>query len=229
MPENEEGQAAAEDAARHATAAEGAASTAEAKQFPAEYVRALRDEAAEWRIKAQQASAPWTGVTDDDQKVWQEMIRLTQSDKKAAAAYMKTVAEYLDGPAPAAEGAPAPQITERDIARMVDERVAATTQQGLIHEIEKEAAALGYKPGTREYVNLLWTAEHETEADLQAAHKKLQAEQDERLREALEAREAERRGWPLVPRGGAAPGSEPKQPKTFEEAKASMMARLDRM
>ena len=59
--------------------------------------------------------------------------------------------------------------------------------------------------------------------------KKLQAEQDERLREALEAREAERRGWPIVPRGGAAPGSEPKQPKTFEEAKASMMARLDRM
>lgn len=228
--ENAASQAGAEEALRHAQAAESAANVAEAdpKSFSAEYVADLRRESANYRIKAQQLGAPWEGVTEDDQKVWQEMIRITQKDPKAGAEYMQNIAKYLQGgqdPAPQEQRS----MSQQDIARMVDERVSAATQSQIVADINREAQDLGYKPGSLDYMNLLWVAEHETNTDLKAAHKRLEESRESWVNSEIERKRAEMNGWPTPVRGGTPPAPVENKIKSFEDARKAMDARLDKL
>lgn len=223
-------QAATENATRNALAAEEAANTAEQKSFSPEYVRDLREEAARWRVQAQQFKEPWNGVSEDDQAVWREIITLTSKDPKAGAEYMARIAAALNPPPPQAP--PAGQVrvpTEQDIQRLVDERVGQNQQQQLIREIEAEARALGYEPNTNDYIDLLWVAENETQADLNKAHEIIQERRSVWVDQEIERRMQEGRGWIRPVRGGAPAATSPKEIHTFEEAKAAMMARFDRI
>lgn len=212
----------------------------EGKTYTADYVKTLRQEAAEARIKAKQFSAPWEDVTEDDRKVWEEIIRTTQRDPKAGAEYMKRIAKHLSGEAQAEQAAAQaaaaqagtqapPALTQADIDRIVSEKVAAAQQQQIIGQINEEAKALGYEAGSRNYMNLLWVAEHETNADLQAAHKKIEDDRNAAVDAYLRQQEEKTgRRFPVATRGGSAPGEKPKEIKTFADAKAAMQARLER-
>lgn len=224
----------AEDAAREALEAEETKGKEpeEGKTYSADYVKALRDEAAEWRVKAQNYKQPWEGVTEDDQKVWQDVIRTTQRDPKAGAKQMKEIAKFLTGEQEeqaAAEGRPAPAaVTQKDVERMVEERVQQSTLQQTINQINVEATAMGYTVGTQDYMDLLWVAEHETDADLKKADQAIQDRRQKWVDDYLEKKSEGGSGWPMPTRGGSAAATQPKDIKTFADAKASMMARLNR-
>lgn len=218
-------------------AGEGAGEVVEdGKTYSSDYVKTLRAEAAEARIKAKQYSAPWEDVTEDDRKVWEEIIRTTQRDPKAGAEYMKRIAKHLSGEAAAEAAATAaqaaqnsPALTQADVDRIVNERVQASQTQTIIGQINEEAKRLGYEVGTRDYMNLLWIAEHETNTDIEAAHKKIEADKASLVDEYLKKQEAETgRKWPWATRGGSTPAQAPKEIKTFADAKEAMLARLER-
>lgn len=224
MPTEEETAVAA------AEGLEGVAAAAEAdpKSFSPEYVRDLRQEAARYRVEAQQYKSAWEGVPESDQEIWKRAIKLTNEDPAAGAAYLEELALGLK-PVPIQQGTTAPTLTEKDIDRMVSDRLAKAGQDQLVREIEREAEGLGYKPGTREYVELLWTAEHETDADLKAADAKLKKAQTDWFEAELEKRRGESGGWPSAVRRGSPPGQAPKEIKTFADATNALKAHLDRL
>jgi len=141
---------------------------------------------------------------------------------------------------PAPAGAGAPLVTLDDLQRVLDERDAkaanesqAARQAQEVDNLIAEAKGLGFEPGTPDYAMLMWYAANDTDnpdGDLSVASEKAKA-----YAPAAPAPPEAGDESPAFPAtasaGGAGAQPEPptEPPKTMQEAKDRMKARIERM
>lgn len=171
---------------------------------------------------------------DEDREAWIWLAKEYRTNPKGAIEAMERLvtASKEEQQAAAAEGAKPltraeleAALAERD-SQTAAEREAADHKR-IVDDINHEAEGLGYKQGTIDLSDLFFIAQHETNGDLKAAHEKVSARKQAIIDEYLEAKREEAQGGRRVVRPGSTPGGAPDAgPKTFEDAKASLIERM---
>lgn len=179
-------------------------------------VREAREEAKRYRLRAKEYDEVYDGLDDAGRGFLLELNKaLKAGDTDAAQAMWDQLftADPAD-PDPAA-APPATAMSADDIDRIVEEKLAAREQarqkEQAIADLDHQAEALGYKPGTRDYVNLLFVANHETNGDIAAAAEALKADRQKVIDEFLasKASDSEQHTTPAAPNGSAPSGERP--------------------
>ncbi len=217
-----------------------------AGKFDEAYVHELREESAKYRTQYAPYRDAFEPYTEEERAEWLDLAQTLAKDPAAAAERFRAIADSIAPstlPEPVAPVVPIPgqvdpldsPMTMRQFQELTQKQQAEWVQQSQVQEQERliqqnydVASQLGYKSGTREIVNLLWTARNDprAEGDLQKAHQILEGEKVEVVRQYL-GQKAEGRINVPVPTGiGHAP-SNATPPKTFAEARASLDARID--
>lgn len=166
--------------------------------FPRSYVEKLRNEGHKYRTEAQSANQRVQeyedvfGVyPDEDRQVWMDLARTWAIDPAKAAGVMDQIAKSVltEGEQPTANGDAAvaeelteageaagltPQQVEEMIAQALAGRDQAAAEQKMVETIYDEVRKHGYEPESKEGIMLLWTANNETEGDIEAAVAKMQ-------------------------------------------------------
>jgi hypothetical protein len=162
--------------------------------FPRSYVEKLRNEGHKYRTEAQSTAQKYAeydkvyGIYDDqDRQVWMDLARTWAVDPNRAAEAMQAIARSVLGEPEMASSRPAEpeaetsedgnvdmsQLTPEQVQQMISDALTADRQtaaeQRAVEDIYSEVRSLGYDPDTREGFMVLWTANNETDGDLNAA------------------------------------------------------------
>jgi len=195
------------------------------------YIESLRRESAGYREKAKAAAQyeEYFGSYDDqDRQVWFGLAQEMQRDPKAAAEYMKQISDGImnsyQEQVPAAQQNPSnPNYITMEQFKSWQEQTALEAE---VAGIEREAGAMGYNPNNAEYIELLWTAQHQTNGDLNAAHEALEGNKQRIIDEYLASKSQDAGRMPQAPGGqGAAPGGQ-RELKTWADAQRALEARI---
>lgn len=215
--------------------------SADTTTFDRAYVAKLREEAAGHRTRAKAAeekvtrySGAFDGWEPADADVLLDIVKLAQTDPKAGAKAMQEVAKILAGDVVETPSAPGGEavtttITQADLDRILNERDNKAKLAAAVTDIETEAKALGYKPGTADYVKLLWIAQNETDFDLKGADTVIRKERDDAIKAYLDKRAADADGAAGPGPGAGSSISEARPIKTLKDASAATRARLEAM
>lgn len=158
------------------------------KQFPADYVRKVRSEAAEQRVARRQAEEqlnqlrqryqPFEDYDADDLEVWRNLATGWKQDPRQAAEQMRYIAARVLGDPNATDEQKqeaAEQITalddaeqageQPDVEKMIADKLREHDQQQKLHaevqRIEKELTDGGFEKGTMPYSAVLWFANND--------------------------------------------------------------------
>lgn len=202
----------------------------------AKEVKSLRKEAAERRVTHKPYEEAFKPYSDEERQVWLGLAQLTASDPKAGAKAFRDLAEALEEglePAEAAAeaGIPAPDEDKPLTKKELDAYMAKQKQELAVDtaaaQIEAQAKAAGYEPGSKGY-KLLLTRAIELNYDLDAAIKEEASEKQAIIDKFVADKVAAGEKWPSTPGpgGSGSPNSGANQPKNFEEAKAALLEKL---
>lgn len=157
-----------------------------ADTFDRKYVEELRQEARKYRERAKTAEAAaskydvFEQFPEQDQQIWTEMAGKWLQDPKQSAEIMQTIAsnvlvdpnatpeEKMEAAQDAVEVAEAqadPTITQEQVDKLVEEKLAARDQQQKqaqsVEAIHKQIEDAGYEKGTLEMFSVLWIANND--------------------------------------------------------------------
>lgn len=197
------------------------------------YIESLRRESAGYRERAKSAEQydQYFGSYDDaDRQVWFGLAQEMQSNPKAAAEYMRQIADGVltsyqeEVPAVQQDPSSPNYITMEDFQAWQQESALEAEVAG----IEREATGLGYNPNSAKYIQLLWTAQHETNGDLAAADQALrqQAEEEYQGYIAEKSQDAARTGRTAAPGGQGSEVGGQRELKTWADAQRALEARI---
>ena len=190
------------------------------KRYPSEVVEKLREENARRRIEARELREVWEGYSDEERERMQNVVRKLPEDPRAAYDDLNRMIENLreglgieeetdemsepeidEDPQPVGERG----LTEDDIAKLVDERLAAAAQESRAKQIFSDAQALDprYAEGSDDLFQLLRVASRE--GSLEKADKVLKEREQGIRDEAVAEYRASLRGDhpPRVPATGS--------------------------
>lgn len=193
-----------------------------ADKFDRAYVERLRRESAEHRVKAQKFGQSFDGFQDDEVEALLDLVQEIKADPKTAARRMSDLVERINEAFP--DEPKAEPVTQKDVEALLNERERERAADAAVREIEDRAGTLGYTKGTPQYVDLLWRAQNQTNYDLEAAHKAIQADRQAVIDEYIKSKQ-ESGGVQVVSGGGDAPVDPPKA-GGFDSARARLEARL---
>lgn len=225
------------------------------EQFDRAYVEDIRSQAAHYRTQFAPYRDAFAPYTDEERQEWLDLAREFAQNPTGAAARLRELADAVDpgqGPfqkidepqAPAGQQPQTPPVEDRPLTvKEFQQMLAAERQQAeaarrqyeaqqaqesQVQEIYGEAAKLGYKSGSKEIVDLLWTARNDPRAggDLARAHQILEAGKQEVAIAYLREKGYDGRELPIPVSGGVAP-SGAGEIKDFAGARASLEARLN--
>lgn len=168
---------------------------AETTTFSRDYVHKLREEAAGHRTSAKAAkeaaerySNAFGGWDESDADVLLDVLTLAAKDPKEGSKAMAEIAKLLAGDTeetPVAPKGDAPALTQADVERVLNEREQKIRLETAVQDVEKEAVALGYEPGTADYFKLLWLTKEKHKFDMKAAHKAMEDEAEAKYQKYL--------------------------------------------
>lgn len=194
-------------------------------------VREAREEAKRYRLRAKEYEEVYDGLDDDGRGFLLELNKaLKAGDSDTAQAMWGQLFADPDAAAAAADpaaagGDPDAPLTAADIDRLVEEKLATReakrAEDQAVADITKDAEALGYKPGSRDYVNLLYVANNETGGDLAAADQALKAERQKVIDEFVAAKATDSELHTTPAGDGSAPSGE-RQITDLRTAKAGL-------
>lgn len=199
--------------------------------FPRDYVEKLRRESAGYRERAKQAEQYeqyFGGYDDSDRQVWFGLAQTMQSDPRAAAEYMKQISDgilndYQEQVPQAQQNPGNPNYVTMEQFQQWQQNSALESE---VAGIEREATAMGYNTNSAEYIQLLWTAQHQTNGDLNAAHEAINGERQRIIDEYLATKSQDASRMPQTPgASGASPGGQ-RELKTWADAQAALEARI---
>jgi hypothetical protein len=200
--------------------------------FDRGYVERIRAEGAKHRVAAREAAEKLNGYEqvfgqydEVDRGVWLDLARTWATDPAAAAQTMDRIARAVlaDGGTQAdvveaqqeamveTIAAELPGLTTEAVRAEVNaalaERAAAEAQEKAIQSVHAELREAGFDPNSADGFAVMWTANHETGGDLQAAIAQRKAAKQAIIDEYVAERA---RGGPLpAPDGGAGTGAPP--------------------
>jgi hypothetical protein len=208
--------------------------------FPRSYVEKLRTEGHKYRTEAQSAAQKAAeydqvyGIYDDaDRQVWFDLARTWAVDPARAAEAMNAIARSVldEGKQSDSGGETGQATTVEDIAEqsgltpeqvqaMISDALGARDQQAAqaqaVQDIFDEVRTRGYDPETREGFMVLWTANNETDGDLDAAVDRIKQYKQGIIDEYVAGRSGT--PAPTLPNGGVA-ANQNVEITTFEEAR----------
>lgn len=206
------------------------------------YVDKIRREGARYRDEARTAQETLS-VYDDvysmyeeaDRDVWLDLARQWAVDPRQAATAMQQIAAAVLGeggemndPAapvvtdPSAAGATASNgpITNEQIAELVrnevERRDAERAQQQMVESIYSTMRASGIEPKSREGMAVLWTANNETNGDIDKAIELYQADRQKAVDEYIATRQS---GGRPAPAPNGVPASQHTPIKNLDDAR----------
>lgn len=205
----------------------------EGDTFKREYVEKLRRESASYRERAKKYQEAFDGYEDEAVGEWLRLAQSLRNDPKGTAEELAQLVEQinnayseqesknqeLDAERQVAEGE---YLSRAEVERMFAEREQKADTERRIAQIELDAQNLGYKLGSEEYDELLWTASKLQSGSIKDAHEKLESRNQaiyDRMIEKMNGKDYK------VPAGVTPPG-EDRKIKTFEEANAALDAWL---
>lgn len=204
----------------------------EGDMFKRDYVEKLRRESAGYRERAKKYQSAFDGYEEDAVAEWLRLAQNLRADPKATAAEFQKLAEEIRAVYPEEE-VPAIEevfsdgeqpLTIADLQRLLDEREQEQDMKVRVAAIETEATGLGYKLGSDEYDELLWTATRLDSGSVKEAHDKLKA-RDQAVIDRYVA-DMKGSGGYKVPVGGA-PASQEQKLDSFEAANEALASWLD--
>lgn len=222
-------------------AVEASSSTTEAvqpKTFSEEYVKELREEAANYRIRAKKFEEPLGKYAEDEQEIWLNIINEFAEDPKSAASKMKdlvdaVMAEQEDAGVSAGD----PEfLTKADVAKMLEEQQLAAEQKNMVASIHAEASQLGYNVNSEnvderlDFEDLISVAKTLPDGNLAEAHKILEARKQRIIDQYVNGKREDAGKTPIAPvAGGSAPSQERNKGEalTWEDVQARAVARAE--
>ena len=211
------------------------------KRYPSEVVEKLREENARRRIEARELRQVWEGYSEEQRERMEKVVRNLREDPRSAYDDLTQIRDNLReslgiepeeepmtdledlDPQPTGERG----LSEADIQRLVDERLAAAEQETRTRQIFSEALALDpkYKGGSDELFQLLRVASRE--GSLEKADQVLKERERGIRNEAVEEYKASLRGDhpPRVP----ATGSVTPKAEEFDDLDAASKAAEEMM
>lgn len=201
-------------------------------------LRSARDEAASRRVALKNFEV-FERFAEEDRGVLLDLLgQLADPDTRSTGAQsMLAIAQALLGdPDDAGTDTPGGDdpdrpLTKAELDRYIEEREKAKAQEQADKEalaaLDTKATELGYTPGTRNYMALLWEAKHNHGYDLDAAHKALEAEKQQVIDNFISEKSKDAERTPAAGSGAGSPPSNEERPKDWGKAGASTYARLD--
>lgn len=215
------------------------------------YVQKLREEAAGYRTERNHYTDAFDGFDGETSDAFLEAVKLIKDDPAQAHAVFKELSDALadaagiskseakeivqdavdaqesdDSETPLTASQLEEYLAQRDTKKQED---AVATQAKA--EIDEKIEALGYKPGTVKYNNLLFYATQETEGlpvdKLQAAHAKIASDTQAVIDEYLANQNASNSAFPPQSDGGAATDQASDKPKSIKSGAKAARAALD--
>lgn len=215
------------------------------EQFDRAYVEDLRGQAADYRTKYAPFRDAFDGYTEEERQEWLSLVADFSRDPVATAQRMREIAEAV-APSPfepitqtpIPEPTPTPEEQDRPLTvrefqamqaeaqRQAQAEAQAQQQESSVRGIYQEAEQLGYKPGTKEIVDLFWIARNQTGGDLKAAHAQMIQQEQQVVARYLESKGYDTTNTPIPVSRGVAPSGET-EIKDFGSAKESLLRRLE--
>jgi hypothetical protein len=200
-----------------------------AESFPRAYVEKLRQEAADRRTAAKPYEEAFSAYGQEERAVWLQIAKLTVEDPAAAKEVMDSLfSSMLADEAPEEPTSEDDRpLTRKELEQWSKDQEAAKQEAAAVSAVEKEAEALGYKQGDWNYFALLKRAMSDHGGDLAAAHAAFEADKQKVIDEYVAGKQESGAKWPAGMPGGAAPADATGgAPRTFDQAKASAVARM---
>lgn len=197
---------------------------AEPDTFDRKYVEELRKEAAKYRTKAKEFEA-FESYSDEDRQVWATLAQTLLDDPKAAAKYMKDIADHLlgDGTEETEDSGAEPEyLTVQKFEQMQKEADTAKKVQ----KIESDARGMGYDTDSTDYMHLLMVANRETAGDIRAAHDRIEAQKQSWIDNFVAQKAKEAEGSPGVAGSSGFAPAQGTEIKDFKTAQAAMLEML---
>ena len=207
------------------------------------YVDKIRREGARYRDEARAAQESlsvydevYSLYEEGDRDVWLDLARQWAVDPRQAAAYMQQIAAAVLGeggemndPAapvvndPSAAGAAASNggpLTNEQIAELVrnevERRESERAQEQMVESIYSTMRAAGIEPKSREGMAVLWTANNETNGDIDKAIELYQADRQKAVDEYIATRQS---GGRPAPAPNGVPASQHTPIKNLDDAR----------
>lgn len=189
----------------------------EPKVFDEAYVEKLRNEAADYRVRAKEFHEAFEGYDDETRDRFLDMARGLNDEtrhEEVAREFITIGKRILDhyGIDTGDLAAPDPNrpLTQAQLdARLAQEREERATQER-IAQIDKEVTDLGYKAGEPDHYALLRIANESESGSLQEAHEKIEEWKKGIITEwAKSFKEKQDRHLDTAPQVGLAPKEEP--------------------
>lgn len=218
------------------------------------YVQGLREEAKAKRLEAEHYKTAFDGFDTDTADAFLEAVKLIRQNPAEAHDVFKGLVDELavaagitkkeakelvteavaQGTAPVADIA-ADVITPEKLEEYLSQREAKKQEDAVTtkakEEIDTKIADLGYKPGTKQFNDLLYYATTETEGTpvekLDAAHTKIAAERQAVIDEFLAAQNSQNAGFPPQSDGQAPNAEVADQPKSVKAGAKAARKALD--
>ena len=213
---------------------------ATAETFPREYVEQLREEAARYRNRAKEYDDVYGSYDEESRGALLDIARqlADPNTQPAAAKRLMAIAQKIEesqanGTPTRPDGEEDPDarpLTKREWEQLQTERDNKAAEDRAIAQLEDEAKALGYEPGSAEYFFLLDKAQlPDVSGDLNKAHELVEQFFADKAAERARRVEEKAGRWPGV--AGSAPNTGAADPDAkpitdFKAARRSAMARL---